>query len=119
MNFTKEERMQIGREIYTHEITISEATEKYGVNWYTARSYMRQYRDINKLPPMSDGQEELKAINKNKKKKYEDLESMSKDQLINEVIKARVEAERAKKGYTVKGDGPTKEYIILNNENTK
>ncbi|MDD6302917.1 MAG: hypothetical protein PUA56_06440 [Bacillales bacterium] len=40
---------------------------------------MRQYRDINKLPPMSDGQEELKAINKNKKKKYEDLESMSKD----------------------------------------
>ena len=46
---------------------------------------------------MSDGQEELKAINKNKKKKYEDLESMSKDQLINEVIKARVEAERAKK----------------------
>lgn len=24
--------MQIGREIYTHEITISEATEKYSVN---------------------------------------------------------------------------------------
>lgn len=61
--------MQIGREIYTHKITISEATEKYGVNWYTARSYMRQYRDLNNLPPMSDGQEELKAINKNKKKK--------------------------------------------------
>lgn len=58
---------------------------------------MRQYRDLNNLPPMSNGQEELKAINKNKKKKYEDLESMSKDQLINEVIKARVEAERAKK----------------------
>ena len=32
MNFAKEERMQIGREIYTNEITISEATEKYGVN---------------------------------------------------------------------------------------
>ena len=119
MNFTKEERMQIGREIYTHEITISEATEKYGVNWYTARSYMRQYRDINKLPPMSDGQEELKAINKNKKKKYEDLESMSKNQLINEVIKARVEAERAKKGYAVKGGGQEKEFINLSDLNTK
>ena len=119
MNFTKEERMQIGREIYTHEITITEATEKYGVNWYTARSYMRQYRDINKLPPMSDGQEELKAINKNKKKKSEDLESMSKDQLINEVIKARVEAERAKKGYAVKGGGQEKEFISLSDLNTK
>lgn len=119
MNFTKEERMQIGREIYTHEITISEATEKYGVNWYTARSYMRQYRDLNNLPPMSDGQEELKAINKNKKKKYEDLVSMSKDQLINEVIKARVEAERAKKGYAVKGGGPVKEFINLSDLNTK
>ena len=64
MNFTKEERMQIGREIYTNEITISEATEKYGVNWYTARSYMIQYRDLNNLPPMSDGQEELNTINK-------------------------------------------------------
>lgn len=119
MNFTKEERMKIGREIYTHEITISEATEKYGVNGYTARSYMRQYRDINKLPPMSDGQEELRAIHKNKKKKYEDLESMYKDQLINEVIKARVEAERAKKGYAVKGGGQEKEFINLSDLNTK
>ena len=72
MNFTKEERMQIGREIYTHEITISEATEKYGVNWYTTRSYMRQYRDINKLPPMSDGQE-CSAI-----KKVDNLEIYSR-----------------------------------------
>ena len=119
MNFTKEERMQIGREIYTHEITISEATEKYGVNWYTARSYMRQYRDLNNLPPMSDGQEELKAINKNKKKKYEDLVSMSKDQLINEVIKARVEAERAKKGYLVKGVGREKEFATTFKKNMK
>ena len=80
---------------------------------------MIQYRDLNNLPPMSDGQEELKAINKNKKKKYEDLESMSKDQLIYEVIKARVEAERAKKGYVVKRGGPEKEFINLSDLNTK
>ena len=52
-------------------------------------------------------------------KKYEDLESMSKDQLINEVIKARVEAERAKKGYAVKGGGQEKEFISLSDLNTK
>ena len=52
-------------------------------------------------------------------KKYEDLESMSTDQLISEVIKARVEAERAKKGYVVKGSCPEKEFINLSDLNTK
>ena len=52
-------------------------------------------------------------------KKYEDLESMSTDQLINEVIKARVEAERAKKGYVVKRGGPEKKFINLSDLNTK
>ena len=44
---------------------------------------------------------------------------MSTDQLINEVIKARVEAERAKKGYVVKRGGPEKEFINLSDLNTK
>ena len=52
-------------------------------------------------------------------KKYEDLEFLSTDQLINEVIKARVEAERAKKGYVVKGGGQEKEFISLSNSNSK
>ena len=44
--------MQVGREIYTHEINISEATEKYGVNWYTTRDYMREYCGTNNLEPI-------------------------------------------------------------------
>ena len=44
---------------------------------------------------------------------------MSKDKLICEVIKARVETERAKKGYIVKGDGQEKVFISLNNSSTK
>ena len=52
-------------------------------------------------------------------KKYEDLEFLSTDQLINEVIKARVEAERAKKSYVVKGGCPEKEFINLSDLNTK
>lgn len=54
MKYTKEERMEIGRQIYIHEITMGDATNKYGLNWYTARDYMRQYRGINNLPPMSN-----------------------------------------------------------------
>ena len=49
MSYTKDERMEIGRQIYTHEITIGDAAEKYGLNWYTVRDYMRQYRDLNHL----------------------------------------------------------------------
>ena len=114
MNYTKEERMEIGRQIYTHEITIGDAAEKYSLIWY-----MRQYRDLNHLPPMSDGKDALKVINKAKKKNFDDLESLSREELIDEVIKARVETERAKKGYAVKGGGQEKEFISLSNSNSK
>lgn len=119
MKYTKEERLNIGREIYTHTITIGEAADKYDIDWYTARNYMRIYKDVNKLPPMSDGAEQLKVINEAKKNKFDDLESLSKDQLIDEVIKARIETERVKKGYTVKGSGQEKEFISLLDSNTK
>ena len=39
--------------------------------------------------------------------------------LINELIKAKANELRAKKGYEVKGDGANREYISLNNKNSK
>lgn len=119
MKYSKEQRLLIGREIYSHELTLAQAAEKYQINPYTARDYMREYRDINHLDPMSDGSEELLILRKQKTSKYEDLQQMSKDELINEVIKARVAEERAKKGYLVKGDGQEKEFITSNNVNLK
>ncbi len=119
MKYTKEERLNIGREIYTHVISIGEAADKYDIDWYTARNYMRTYKDVNHLPSMSDGAEQLKALNEAKKNKFDDLESLTKDQLIDEVIKARIETERAKKGYAVKGSGQEKEFINLLDSNTK
>lgn len=119
MKYNKEQRLLIGREIYTHEITISQAAEKYGINRYTARDYMREYRDINNLEPMSDGKEELIILKEKKISKYEDLKDMTKDQLIDEVIKARVGEERAKKGYIVKGGGQGKEFITSEDANSK
>ena len=72
---------------------------------------MRQYRDLNHLPPMSDGKDTLKVINKAKKKNFDDLEFLSREELIDE--------ERAKKGYAVKGGGQEKEFISLSNSNSK
>lgn len=58
---------------------------------------MRLYRDSNNLGPMDDYGEEFKLVQNKKKEKYSDLDTMTRDELIDEVIKARVEAERTKK----------------------
>ncbi len=123
--YTLEERLEIGRQIYSHQLTVNEAAVKYDINHYTARDYMRYYRDKNNLPAMNSlcVKSQVTASTEHKPKKYvvkyDDLESLSKEELIDEVIKARVEAERTKKGYKVKGDGQEKEFINLNNTNLK
>lgn len=119
MKFTLEERLNIGREIYTHQLSIAEATIKYNINNYTARDYMRLYRDKNNLPPMNDNDDLPPKKKKIVSLDYDDLTDLSKEELIDEIIKARVEAERAKKGYTVKGGGQEKEFISLKNPNSK
>ena len=50
---------------------------------------------------------------------FEDYESMTKEELIQEIIRAKINEERAKKGYAVKGVGAQKEYILLDSRNTK
>ena len=44
---------------------------------------------------------------------------MTKEELIKEIMKKDIEVARAKKGYTVKGGGKTKEFITINNANSK
>ena len=45
MKYTKEQRLDIGRRIYDGEIDCYQAAEEYSINHYTARDYMRLYRD--------------------------------------------------------------------------
>jgi transposase-like protein len=42
-----------------------------------------------------------------------------KEQMEYEIMKLRIENERLKKGYMVKGDGLTKQFIILKDKNSK
>lgn len=84
---------------------------------------MKYYRDKNGLPPKDDNEPISESKKQQRKYKapihYEDLETLTKEELIDEIIKARVEAERAKKGYTVKGGGSEKEFTNLKNPNLK
>ena len=117
VKYTKEERLDIGRRIYTGELSRYEASEKYVISINTAREYMRLYRDAHDLPAKrgtpknyAAGQTATSAAS------LEELESMSKEELIRELIKARINEARLKKGYEVKGDGTV---ILYGKENTK
>lgn len=51
MNYSYEEKLNIGREIYDNELSKHDATIKYGISINTAREYMRMYRDEYSFPP--------------------------------------------------------------------
>lgn len=51
MGYTREERPDIGKQIYNNEINRSDAAIKYKISEGTARDYIRLYRDVNGLSP--------------------------------------------------------------------
>ena len=109
MKYTKEERLDIGRRIYNGEISRYQAAEIYDISEQTARDYMRLYRDAEQLPPKRAARNTIKAPSfQTCPAEMEELESMTKEQLIQEA--------RLKKGYEVKGDGTV---ILYGNGNTK
>ena len=117
MKYTKEQRLDIGRGIYDDEITKYDAAEQYDISYQTARDYMRLYRNVNHLPPKrgrpSSSETSVQkpvpeSIN------LEVYEAMSKDELIQELLKARIAEARLKKGYEVKGDGSVIHYVSKN-----
>ena len=103
--FSKEERLEIGKEVYNKEIKINQAAIKYNINPYTVRDYMREYREINNLKEIN------RVIAENN---FTDLNKLSKEKLIEELIKAKVEIERAKKGNQVLGGGHKIKYVTIN-----
>ena len=117
MKYNKEQRLDIGRRIYDGEITKYDAAEQYDISYQTARDYMRLYRNVNHLPPKqgrsSSGGNSIRkpAPELNNLEVYE---AMSKDELIQELVKARIAEARLKKGYEVKGDGSVIHYVSKN-----
>ena len=125
MKYTYEQRLDIGRQIYDGELTRFQAAEQYGIHECTARSYMWLYRDKNHLPPKSPSRTSSQKGSGNvsaavsglpEQSTLESYEAMSKEDLIRELVKARINEARLKKGYEVKGDGTVIHYT---NKNTK
>ena len=122
MKYTKEQRLAIGKRIYDGEINRFEAAEEYGINDQTARDYMRLYRDTNKLPPKRSQQRTYgiaKAKSTPAPEGIKDYESMTKEELVDALIMARINEARLKKGYLVEGVGAEKKYIRFVKKNIK
>lgn len=125
IKYTLIERLDIGRQVYYNDITAQEAADKYDISPFTAMNYARMFRDDNNLPrkPMHNKKKAPVAskIKDTPPRNFslKDYQAMSKEELINELVAARVAEARLKKGYMVKGVGPEKEFIPLDSKNTK
>ena len=114
MKYNKEQRLDIGRRIYDGEIDCYQAAEQYDINHYTARDYMRMYRDTNQLPKKTKTKSNNNSIStistSNNQATLQEYQDMSKEELIQALIRARITEARLKKGYEVKGDGSIIQY---------
>ena len=110
----KEERLAIGKLIHDGELTLHEASLKYDVPEKTIERWLSSYRESIGIKKSSK-----KPVNNVLSDERAAYESMTRDELINALILAKANELRAKKGYEVRGDGANKEFIPLNNENSK
>ena len=117
MKYTLEQKLDIGRQLYHKELTISEAMERFGIARSTVDKCLTDFKRANGIPVRPKPNKISTSVGSS-----DDIEaymSMSKEELINELILAKANELRAKKGYEVKGVGANKEFISLNNKNSK
>lgn len=111
MYYTQKERIEIGCRVFTHEITKEEAAKQYDVTIPCIVNYVKEYMKVNNIKPIPEVNESFET--------FQDYNGMSKEQLIAELMRKDIEVSRAKKGYSVKGGGKTKEFIPISDSNTK
>lgn len=120
--FSKEQRLAIGQQIYNDEITVNEAASRYDISPYTARDYMRFFRDANHLAPKSSRRWIRKEPPAKEGVVIRDdnaYANMSREELLEEICRLRINEERLKKGYQVKEVNGKKLFIPLGRLNTK
>ena len=122
MKLTKEERLALGKRLYNKELSHKEAMIEYGVSDSSLDKYTQEYKKSQgiplKEPSVSSNLVKLKP-NTNSDIDIDAYMAMSKEELIKELVLAKANELRAKKGYEVKGAGANKEFIPLNNKNSK
>ena len=119
MSLNRNERLEIGRRMYNKEISYKDAMSLYQISESCAHKYMIEYKKSQGIPLKKTGKQTTDKQLISSEVDIDTYMSMSKEELINELIKAKANELRAKKGYEVKGVGANKEFIPLSNKNSK
>ena len=99
MAYKKQERIDIGRQVYTGTLTKQQAMAKYEVCEASIDNYVREYKSANEIPvPKRVMQKELTVV-KNEDCDLEAYQAMTKEELIRALILSKANELRAKKGY--------------------
>ncbi len=114
--------MDIARLVYDRELTVEEAAVKYDLNPSSVKGYLRLYRAETGLPPRTRTKRTgnpSQHLEKQKDPSLKEYEAMSKEELIDALVVAKINEARLKKGYSVKGSGAQKEYLPIDSRNTR
>ena len=112
--WTKEEKLDIVLDMLNNGISIKKESEKINIHQSLPGRWLKEY--------LEKGEQALEPKRKpgNPLCKYSNRKQLSeKEKMEYEIMKLKIENERLKKGYIVKGDGPKKQFIILKKKNSK
>ena len=123
MKYTKEERLEVGCKIYHSGLTNLKAAEQLGISEESARRYRILYEESQGLEHRTGKRKKESddpVVSISPIKKYpEEYSSMSKEELLEELMQSKIREARLKKGYMVKGVGASKEFVTFKDKNTK
>lgn len=111
---TPEEKEKLLKEFYKSGIGVVPFAQEHGVNKRLFQRWQEKYEKFGFYGLVSQTGKTKGKLKGRKKKNLTELEKLELENLS-----LKIELERAKKGYTVKGDGSKKEYISLKIKNTK
>ena len=114
MKYSKEEQLAIGKRLYNHEISHKEAMIEYDVSDSSLDKYTQAYKKSQGIP-LNKSTVSAQPV-KLPSKSISDIDidaymAMSKEELLKELVRAKANELRAKKGYEVKGVGANKEFM--------
>ena len=115
--YSPEFKIQCIKEMLEEHISTKEIGRKYNIDTHTLRYWIERYEE------KGAGYFYEEHRGKNSGNPYAALhtsKSLSKEERLElEYLKLRIENERLKKGYMVKGVGANKEYVTILDANTK
>ena len=120
MKIPREDREELIKKIDSGDISIAQVAKEYGVGQTAVYNMIARFKSDKPTRTYKPAPNRtVEMLQKHSDIDIEAYKNMTKEELIDELILAKANELRAKKGYEVKGVGANKEFIFLNNENSK